>query len=139
MKKFLLSLAVILLTATTVQAQSHKVLNFGVKVGANMSTLTELQDWNSTFKTGFTAGLFFELRPIKLVGVSIDALYSSAGTKFSFENWSADINLGYIDLPIMAKVYLFRGLSVNAGVMPSFLINSSISHALFYFCLLLML
>lgn len=128
MKKILLSVLVALLISTTASAQ--KFLSFGVKAGINVSTVAGLRDVIKGTRPDFTGGVFAELRPIKFLGLSIEALYSGQGFKTSqiqFNDWTASLNasLGYIDVPIMAKIYLTRGFSINVGYQPSFLVGAT--------------
>ncbi len=132
MKKKLLLTLLLIFALGSVKAQSYKFLSFGVKAGANMSSVSGLSDISSALQAGFTGGLSVELRPIKLMGVRAEVLYSADGCKssdISVENWTAKYegDLGYIDSPIMAKIYVWGGLSVNLGVMPSFLVSSNIT------------
>lgn len=134
MKKFLLSCIAVLICSTAVSkaqigAGDYKIFNFGVKAGVNVSSVTGLSDIVGAMKSGFTGGAFFELRPIKLIGVSVEALYSDQGfnAQSSVNNWTLTTQLGYFDFPIMAKVYIAGGLAINAGIMPSFLVSSNVS------------
>ncbi len=135
MKKLLLCALFTFGVLNTANAQrDFKVFNFGAKVGVNVSSVSGLSDIVGAMKSGFTGGLFFEFRPIKLIGVSAEVLYSDQGFKtepfnvpgLSINDWTLDVGLGYIDVPILAKVYITTGLSVNVGIMPSFLVTSSV-------------
>lgn len=113
---------------TTVKAQSYDFFSFGAKAGVNLSSVSGITDVEATLKAGFTGGLTAEIRPIQLIGVSIDALYASDGFNLEKSDFNEILNgeLGYIDVPIMAKVYVWGDLSINAGIMPSFLVSSNI-------------
>ncbi|MFI3287444.1 MAG: porin family protein [Rikenellaceae bacterium] len=131
MKKLLLMCAALMICAVSAsKAQDYKVLNFGVKLGVNMTSLSGLSDLEASLEAGFTGGLYFEFRPAKVFGLSAEALYS--GHSYDSEFYTGDKNvsftakLGYIDVPILAKVYLWQGFSVNAGIMPSFLVSSTL-------------
>lgn len=132
MKKFLLICVAVLFCATSVsKAQdNYKVFNFGVKLGANMTSLTGLKDISASLDAGFTGGAYFELRPVKQAGISIEALYSGHSDEGEWSkgdmNYTFSTKAGYLDFPILAKWYIWNGFSINAGIMPSFLVNSSI-------------
>lgn len=129
MKKFLL-LSVLLLVLST-GASARKILSFGPKVGLNFSTATGFDSVLEGGKLDAVAGLYAEVQPFGWLGASIEALYSGEGfttREMSFNNhvFSADMSLGYIAVPIMAKLYVLGGLSLNVGYQPSFLIFSNI-------------
>lgn len=129
MKKILFILSLSLILASSAQAQ--KLISFGAKVGLNLTTVSGLQDIINGAKPDFTGGLFFELRPLKFLGLSVEALYSAEGFKtgeVQFNDWTGRIEatMGYISTPILAKFYLTKGFSINAGYQPSFLVSSHI-------------
>lgn len=127
MKKILLLAFSALLLSSTASAQ--KLIGFGPKVGVNFSTVSSLKNVMSRAKADLTGGLFLEVRPIKWLGLSVEALYSAQGFKtnpITVGDWTASVDaaLGYIATPIMAKFYFFEGMSVNVGYQPSFLVAS---------------
>ncbi|MEG0815425.1 MAG: porin family protein [Mucinivorans sp.] len=129
MKKFLLLLCVTLMLIPN--ASAHKLINFGIKAGINVSTVSGFKDVINGAKPDFTGGLFFEVRPIKWVGFSIEGLYSGQGFKtdqIQIHDWTASFNasLGYIAVPIMVKIYITEGLSINVGYQPSFLVSTKL-------------
>lgn len=130
MKKNLLLIA--LFVAISTGASAQKLFSFGPKFGVNFATATGWEDLVSGTKTSYTGGFYAEVRPIKFIGVSAELLYSSEGfvTKdIEIGNWSfnMDMTLGYIAVPIMAKIYVVDGLSINVGYQPSFLVASHIT------------
>lgn len=130
MKKILLLSA--LFIALTTGASAQKLFSFGPKIGVNFATATGLEGLIERGKTNVVGGLYAEVRPLKWLGASIEALYSSEGfvTKdIQIEDWNLtmDMSLGYIAIPIMAKIYVVGGLAINVGYQPSFLISSKIS------------
>ncbi len=130
MKKFLMACAALIFCATaTVQAQSYQFFNFGVKAGVNFSDLNQLENVETAVKSGFTGGAFLEIRPISLVGVQVEALYSNQGFIQTTMLGDATANLDYLEFPVMAKIYLLDGLSANIGIAPAFLLNSTVDFA----------
>lgn len=135
MKKKLLLALMFIFTLGTVKAQSYDFISYGVKAGVNLSSVSGLSSLESAVEAGFTGGLSIEVRPFELVGISADVLYCKDGFKsndLQVENWTAtySADLGYIDIPIMAKVYVWNGLSVNVGFMPSLLASSKFEFSL---------
>ncbi len=137
MKKIFIFLSAIALCTTIstkkAAAQDYDFLSFGIKAGVNVTTVTGLSDIIGAAHSDFSGGIFAEVRPLSFLGVTAELLYSGNG--FNVENNSSLLNPNYrvdfgtIDVPIMAKLYLTPNFSVNAGIMPSFIIDSKINIA----------
>lgn len=134
MKKFLILCFTLLLSVSiqTSKAQvGYDLINWGPKIGFNTASLSGIDNLEETVKGGLTAGLYFELRPLKFFGVSAEALYSGRffnGTVTSdTEVVSLEAQMHYLDFPIMLKVYVWNGLSVGTGIMPSIIIDTKLS------------
>lgn len=111
-------------------ATAQRKVSFGPKVGINVSSLANFDfDASLRSKVGLTAGAFIEYRPIKLLGISLDVLYSRQGAKYSpeydFSQYTQTFTTHYINIPIMARFYCIKGLSVNVGVQPGFLVDAT--------------
>lgn len=130
MKKFLIASLALLLCVSIKPSKAqvgYDLINWGPKIGFNTSSLSGLKDLNETIKGGFTGGLYFELRPLKYIGISAEALYSTRNFSAASNDETLSAKLNYIDIPIMAKIYVWKNLSVGTGIMPSFTINTQLS------------
>ena len=98
------------------------------KVGLNVASMTELD--GSDPRIGLAVGAEGQYQFSDLVGVSFGLLYSQQGAtgEFNFMGINADqtMKLDYINVPILANVYLFKGLAVKLGIQPAFKVNSSV-------------
>lgn len=118
MKK-LLVLVICLLGSMAAEAQSIK---FGLKAGANFANL-EGDNIDSKMITSFHGGIAIEIKPITIIGLQVEALYSSQGAKVE---GSDDIKLDYVSVPVLAKFYVVPSiLSLEAGPQFSFLVNDN--------------
>src|SRR5687768_4209669 len=95
-------------------------VQFGVKAGANLATLTgdDVEDVKS--KIGFNAGVFAEIPVSEQFSVKPELVYSLQGAK-SDGDGDAKINLSYINLPILAKYNISEGFFAEAGPQIGFL------------------
>ncbi len=118
MKKLLLITVFSILFSLNSNAQS---LNFGVKAGANFSTLRG-DNLDVENRTGFHIGGLLELKIADKFSIQPELLYTELGAK----NSQTNLKTSYISLPIMAKYYLFQGLSVSAGPQVSFLVDDEL-------------
>lgn len=131
MKKSMLVLCTLLLCAT-VTAQTEKV-KIGVKAGLNISSLTsDENELDSSDKTGFTAGIMAEIPLAKNFSIQPEILYSQQGMKFSYSDvdvqnshYKSTIGLNYLNIPVMLKYYVVKGLSVQAGPQIGILLKAS--------------
>ena len=131
MKKSMLVLCTLLLCAT-ITAQTEKV-KIGVKAGLNIASLTfDENELESSQKTGFTAGIMAEIPLAKNFSVQPEVLYSQQGMKFSYSDidvanssYKSTITLNYLNIPVMLKYYVLKGLSVQAGPQIGILLKSN--------------
>lgn len=113
-------------------AQNEKV-KLGVKAGLNISSLNFYEsELSSSSKTGFTAGLMVEVPVAKNFSLQPELLYSQQGTKTSFfdqdvtnSNYKGTITLNYLNIPLMLKYYVIKGLSVQAGPQIGLLLKAN--------------
>lgn len=122
MKK-LLVMAAVMLASVGAYAQ-HAVGSFTLqpKVGMNIANLTDADDADA--RIGFVGGLETEYQATDIFSLSAGVLYSMQGCKYDYNNVKTTNKLDYINIPIMANVYVAKGLAVKLGVQPAFNVNS---------------
>lgn len=122
MKKLFLT-AVVMLASVASYAQ-HAVGSFTLqpKVGINIADLTKADD--SKVRVGLAAGAEFEYQATDMLGISFGAIYSQQGCKT--DEGDGTFKLDYINVPILANVYVAKGFAVKLGIQPGFKVNSSI-------------
>lgn len=108
-------------------AQSMTV-SFGVKGGVNLATINgDIESPDS--RINFHAGVTAEFPVAEIFSIQMEALYSGQGAEFEYEGSDGDkaeLQLDYINVPVLAKFYIFKGFSVEAGPQFSFLLNDEI-------------
>lgn len=135
MKKVFLVAAMAVVSVTSIYAQSDsKTVQFGVKGGVNFSTITsdEFNDLKS--RTSFNVGLLAEIPITERISIQPEVMYSGQGfdvREIDQDNvFDTDENieyqLDYIQAPILVKVYLIEGLSVEAGPQFGFKIHEEL-------------
>lgn len=132
--KTLIATAVFTGVAVSANAQDNgsneqsMAVSFGIKGGVNLATINGDID-SPDSRTSFHAGVFAEIPVVDIFSVQVEALYSGQGAEFDFEGSDGDkaeLQLDYINVPVLAKFYLFKGFSVEAGPQFSFLLNDEI-------------
>lgn len=121
MKKTIIVLSALFLSGAAM-AQEQKV-KLGIKAGLNIANLKmDESELSSSTKTGFTAGLMAEIPLAKSFSLQPELLYSQQGVKISYSDpevensdFKSTITLNYLNIPVMLKYYVAKGLSVQAG------------------------
>lgn len=127
MKKFLAS-ALMLLAASTATFAQHAVGSFTLqpKVGMNVASLTKSDNYDS--RIGLAAGVEGEYQVSDIFSLSLGAIYSQQGNKIdktiAGQSFKYTNKLDYVNVPVMANVYVVPGLAVKLGVQPGFNVNS---------------
>lgn len=101
-------------------------ISFGVKGGVNFATVTGNDVDSPDSRTSFHVGVVAEFPLADIFSIQAEALYSGQGFDFDFEGPDGDkaeFQLDYINVPVLAKVYVVKGLSIEAGPQFSFLVN----------------
>lgn len=129
MKKLVLSAAVAVFGIMGMNAQNlnTEALQLGVRGGVNLSTLNgdTPAGVETENLTGFHIGLFTEIPVAPRFSVQPEVIYSEQGTTFKsdFAGVSAesDLRTQYLNVPILAKVYVANGFNIQAGPQIGFL------------------
>ncbi|WP_426483998.1 porin family protein [Flavobacterium sp. 2] len=120
MKKLILS-AIALMAFAFSNAQETK---FGVKGGLNITTFAGGDYWDAKSLVGFQVGGFAEIKIIDRLSIQPEVLYSAQGAKIEFAGSDSDIKLGYINVPVLAKFYITKQFTAEAGPQLGFLVSA---------------
>ena len=117
MKKVLLVAVIGILGFGNVNAQD---IEFGIKGGLNFASISG--DNTNDFEpvTGFNFGVFAEIPISEKFSFQPELLYSGQGYSFNDNT----IALNYLNMPIMGKYYVTKGLSIEAGPQIGFLLSA---------------
>lgn len=128
MKKFLAS-ALMFLAASTATFAQHEVgsVTLQPKVGVNIASLTKNDGGDPRW--GFVGGLELEYQATDIFSLTGGVLYSQEGAKNDLQGGKVTTKLDYINIPILANVYVAKGLAVKLGVQPAFNVNSEVKLA----------
>jgi hypothetical protein len=121
-----LTLTVVILAATSANAQGFE---WGVKAGGNWAWHTVYSappgltgDVKVKMRDGFYAGFFAEKVFGDRIGLQGELLYSQMGSKFDVGEHSFAVKTDYVVLPVLAKLYIFNGLSLDVGPQFGYLV-----------------
>jgi hypothetical protein len=121
MKKIILSIVAVLAFGFA-NAQSKggdSSMSFGAKGGLNFATIAGSEGASSLL--AFHLGAFAEFKVSDKFAVQPELLYSMQGAKYEGGN----INLNYINIPVMAKYFVTDAISINAGPQLGILMSAT--------------
>ena len=124
MKKIMLVAALMLSSVATFAQHAVGSINLQPKVGVSIANLTDNN--SSDARVGLVAGVEGEYQASDIFSVSAGVLYSMQGAKFDAFGAKSTEKLDYINVPIMANVYVVKGLAVKLGVQPGFKVNDKL-------------
>lgn len=125
MKKMILTAAVILASAGAYAQHAVGSITLQPKVGLSVANVTDVD--NTDARVGFVGGVEGEYQATDLLSVSAGLLYSQQGYKKNLPfAGKSTAKLDYINIPIMANVYVVKGLAVKLGVQPGFNVNGKL-------------
>ena len=127
MKKSILVALILFVISANVQGQFVK---FGVKAGLNYANLNgtditvNAKTYQSEAITSYHAGLIAEIGIVESLSIQPELLYSTQGA--NYKNAAEDIitkKVGYLSIPIMAKINLNKTISLELGPQASFILS----------------
>lgn len=102
---------------------SANAQGWGVRAGANISTLSGNDIGDIKSQIGAYAGVYKEFQIIeKLLFIQPEVQYSKQG----FDTDEKNYNLNYVQIPIMAKLYFLKVISVETGPQFGLLVNDNV-------------
>jgi len=117
MKNNILIVVMVMLFASA----NAQIVRFGLKGGINFSTLVgDTEDNNS--RLGFNGGGFAEIKIIDKFFIQPELLYSEEGTIYDDDD---KLKTSYFKIPILAKYYVAKKISIEAGPQIGFLLSAS--------------
>lgn len=115
MKKIILAVTVLFSVIATAQ-------EFGIKAGANLSSLSGDYGKETKLKPGIYAGVFAEFDFIEKMSIQAELLYSQQGVDNKKSYLDRDLN--FLSLPITYNYYLIDKIKVSAGLQLNYLIDA---------------
>lgn len=130
MKKIILSTVIMLASVGAYAQYSVGSINLQPKVGLNISNITDIGGTDP--RIGLAAGLEAEYQISDIFSLSAGAIYSQQGIKASWternKKISQTLKLDYINIPILANVYVAKGFAVKLGIQPGFNVTAKLEH-----------
>ncbi len=125
MKKVLLVFAVLAITAS-----SFAQTKFGIKAGANLASAYGNDFDGTDGRIGLVVGAFTKFEISEKFYFQPELLYSSQGVSSTYyevtqdKNLDAILKLSYLNIPLMAKFYPYKGFNLQAGPQLGILLSA---------------
>ncbi|WP_299246440.1 porin family protein [uncultured Aquimarina sp.] len=120
MRKVVLITIITVLGLLNVNAQEF---NLGVKGGLNFATLTGGNNSEIGWTTDFNLGVMAEIKISDKLSLQPELMYSGQGYGSDVDS-EGIIALNYLNVPLIAKYYVTKGLSLEAGPQIGFLLST---------------
>lgn len=124
MKKFIVIVLIICCATTNAQkSKKDEGIVFGIKGGLNISNLIgDIQD--TSIRTSVHLGVLSEIIVSDHFSIQPEILYSGQGFSGRDTPGFSRSKYDYINLPVLAKIYVAEKLSVEAGPQIGFLLSA---------------
>lgn len=94
------------------------------KIGMNVASLTKSDGADP--RIGLAAGVEAEYQATDIFSISAGLIYSMQGNKYEEKGITSTQKLDYINIPILANVYVVKGLAVKLGIQPAFNVSDKV-------------
>lgn len=94
------------------------------KIGMNVASLTKSDGADP--RIGLAAGVEAEYQATDIFSISAGLIYSMQGNKYEEKGITSTQKLDYINIPILANVYVTKGLAVKLGIQPAFNVSDKV-------------
>ena len=125
-RMFLIASALILSVGAFAQYEAG-TLTVQPKIGLNIANYTGSHDTDP--RIGLAAGAEFEYQLTKNFSLSAGLIYSMQGAKESNTTQGMKVEVtsktDYVNIPIMANIYVVQGLALKFGIQPAFNVNAT--------------
>lgn len=131
MRKILLTAVMAFMTIMTyAQNTQHETGSFTLQpmLGAGFGYISG--DWNVVLGekkkliAGIVVGVEGEYYAAKWLGISAGMNYAMQGWRFDYEDVSVVTRLNYLNFPVLANIYVLKGLALKTGVQFGCLLNA---------------
>jgi hypothetical protein len=120
--KFLVTTALAVVLVCSVATAQH--VNFGIKGGLNLYNIKNDNNTQFDNSTGFHVGLLAHVHISDHFAIQPEVVFSTQGANYTVGSTNGELNLDYLNLPIMFQYMFDNGFRFQAGPQVGFLINA---------------
>lgn len=108
-------LALVFLAGMSIATAANAQFQFGIKAGANFSTVNGSDVSGAGTLTDFNGGAYFKLPVTRHLAIQPELLYSWQGYEDNSGGLDAKQHFNYFNIPVLLKYTHFSGLFVETG------------------------
>ncbi|MFI5194879.1 MAG: porin family protein [Chitinophagales bacterium] len=105
---------------------AHAQVQLGIKAGMNISTVNTNNYGKISMKTGLIAGGIVSLPLFSHISLQPEIMYSAQGAKSTENNVTSNLNIDYVDIPLLVKYNHPSGFFVESGPQLGLLLNAKL-------------
>ncbi len=124
MKKIMFVAIAMMVSMTTFAQREVGTLSLQPRVGISAADFNNTDDTKA--RVGFIAGAELEYYVSNMLGISAGMFYSQQGAEFEIGGADFTCKLDYVNVPIIANLYVWKGLALKAGLQPGFKMSSKL-------------
>ena len=126
MKKIIVAAVILFAGSLSMNAQAIKFgfkggLNYANQTGSNITVNST--NYTTDAITSYHAGLLAEIKLTDGFAIQPELLYSTMGATYKNAVEEFKYELGYISIPVLAKISLSKAVSLDLGPQASFLLS----------------
>jgi hypothetical protein len=112
-------------------ATANAQFQFGIKAGANFSTLTDNQGYSDRTLFNFNAGAFVQFPLAHFISLQPELVYSGQGARYpdNVTGYMISQHQNYINVPVLLKLKSRYGVYVETGPQIGFLTSAKLKEA----------
>ena len=122
MKKLFLVVIVMMVSMTSFAQREVGTLSVQPRVGISAADFNGASDTKA--RVGFIAGAELEYQVNNWLGLSAGMFYSQQGAKAEIGSSDLTWKIDYVNVPVVANFYVWKGLALKAGLQPGFKMNA---------------
>lgn len=127
MKKLLLVTIVMMASLSTFAQREVGTLSLQPRVGISAADFNGASDTKA--RVGFIAGAELEYQLNNWLGLSGGMFYSQQGAEADLSSADLTWKIDYVNVPIIANFYVWKGLALKAGLQPGFKMSAKFEGA----------
>ncbi len=108
-------LALVFLAGMSIATAAHAQFQFGVKAGANFSSVNGNATSDVSTLAGFNGGVYFKLPVVGHWSIQPELLYSGQGFEDNSGGFTSKQHFNYFNIPLLLKYTHFSGLFLETG------------------------
>lgn len=121
------TLFILLIYASLSNKVYSQFLTAGPKFGPQFTNIyVEDDEVESSGLLAFHAGLFTRMRISEMLGIKLEAQYSTRGANLKLRRSEVNIRSRYLELPLLLNINVMRTIYIELGPSMSYLLNGEI-------------